>query len=57
MNIKEVRASMFDGNVASRRVYEKIGFKHITTRKDALTRAEIKGGGKITIHVLTSKEQ
>ncbi|OAL67545.1 hypothetical protein A7C99_1409 [Trichophyton rubrum] len=57
MNIKEVRASMFDGNIASQRVYEKIGFKHISTRKDALTRAEVKGGGKITIHILTSKKQ
>ncbi|EFQ98515.1 acetyltransferase [Nannizzia gypsea CBS 118893] len=57
MNIKEVRASMFDGNIASRRVYEKIGFKYITTRKDALTRVDAKGGGKITLHFLSMKEQ
>ncbi|KAM5452761.1 hypothetical protein MaudCBS49596_003067 [Microsporum audouinii] len=56
MNMKDIRASMFDGNIASRRVYEKIGFAYLATRKDALTRVESKGGGKITIHVLQLEE-
>ncbi|KAK2861434.1 hypothetical protein FQN49_004200 [Arthroderma sp. PD_2] len=51
LNMKNLRVSIFEGNIGSRKVYEKVGFVYHSTAKDAMTRVEIKGGGKITLDI------